>query len=164
LNRFAGVEKVSVNHLVNTALRRWVEWDYYAERFGMTTMPSAVAERIMTYLSDEEAAELGRWAAKNVVREFINFWFKEFSLRTALMGAALLSSKYANSYDYEYSYDEDRQEHTLILTHRNGRKWTIYYEQLFKNTFRMLGIEIETEQMENQLVFRVPVGRKTSDA
>lgn len=118
----------------------------------------------MVYLTDEEAAELGRWTAKNVVREFVNFWFKEFSVRTLLRGIALLSSKYANHYDYEYVYDEEKHEHTLILTHGTGRKWTLYFEQLAKAAFKMLGIEIETDAMENQLVLRIPDGREISDA
>jgi hypothetical protein len=149
--------------MINTALRRWVEWDYYAERFGMISLPSAVLQRIMLYLTDEEAAELGRWTAKNVTKEFINFWFKEFSARTLLKGAALLSSKYANHYDYEYAYDELKHEHTLIMTHGTGRKWTLYFEQLVKTAFNMLGIEIETDPMENQLVIRIPAGAKVSD-
>lgn len=164
LDRISDVEKVSMNHVINGALRRWVEWDYYAERFGVISLPSVVLRRIMVYLTDEEAAELGRWTAKNVAREFVNFWFKEFSERTLLRGIALLSSKYANHYDYEYAYDEEKHEHTLILRHGTGRKWTLYFEQLIKTAFNMLGIEIETDAMENQLVLRLPAGREVSDA
>jgi hypothetical protein len=99
-----------------------------------------------------------------VTKEFINFWFKEFSARTLLRGIALLSSTYANHYDYEYAYDELKHEHTLILTHGTGRKWTLYFEQLAKTAFNMLGIKIETDAMENQLVLRILGGREISDA
>ena len=94
----------------------------------------------------------------------VNFWFKKVSMKTMLATVALLSSKYANRYDYECTYDEDKREYTLVLTHGAGRRWTIYLQQLFKNAFRLTGIEIDTEVMENQLVFRVNVLPETSDS
>jgi len=156
LQHFSSVEQVSVNQLINRALKRWVEWDYYSERFGYTSLPTAVLPKMMKYISEEEAAELGRWTAQNVTKEFVVFWFKEFSVKTLLNGVALLSSKYANRWDYEYVYDTEKHVHILVLTHGMGRKWSIYYENLLRTAFEMLSQKIEPEVMENQLVVRIP--------
>src|SRR5207249_1449962 len=58
----------SVNTLVNRALRKFVEWDAYGEKFGFITLPSAMLVKLMDCLSDEEARELGVWAGKNLVQ------------------------------------------------------------------------------------------------
>jgi len=156
LQNLSRMEKTSVNQLVNRALNRWVEWDYYAERFGFASLPTSVLRRMMKYISEEEAAELARWLAQNVTKELVMFWFKEFSMTTLLKAVALLSSKYANQWDYEYVYDTEKHVHILVLTHGMGRKWSIYWEMLFRTAFEMLGVKTESELMENQLVVRIP--------
>ncbi len=86
LRKFGEREGVSVNLLVNKAIRRLVEWDIYAEKFGLIALPSSLIERMMERLSDEEASELGRWVGQNLIPEFITFWFKEVSLQAMVIG------------------------------------------------------------------------------
>jgi len=69
-------ERVSVNFLVNRALRKFIEWDVYAEKFGFLSLPASMITKMMSYLSDEEAKEMGRWAGQNLVKDFLTFWFK----------------------------------------------------------------------------------------
>jgi len=59
----------SVNTLVNRALRKFVEWDAYGEKFGFVTMPNVILVKLMEYLTEEEAREIGGWAGKNLIRE-----------------------------------------------------------------------------------------------
>src|SRR2546426_5593313 len=67
LRKFGDREGVSVNLLVNKAIRRLVEWDIYAEKFGLVALPSSLIERMMDRLTDEEAGELGRWVGRNLI-------------------------------------------------------------------------------------------------
>src|SRR5438445_7942201 len=94
LRNLASQGDTSVNTLVNRALRKFVEWDAYGEKFGFITLPSVILVKLMECLTDEEAKQLGAWAGKNLVKEYITFWFKELTVETLLEGFPKLFAKY----------------------------------------------------------------------
>src|SRR3989441_8799748 len=98
LRHLAEQGDTSVNTLVNRALRKFVEWDAYGEKFGFLTLPSAMLVKLMDCLTDEEARELGVWAGKNLVKEYITFWFKEVTPETLLEGFPRLLAKYGRAF------------------------------------------------------------------
>lgn len=153
LREFSDKEGVSVNFLVNRALRRLVEWDIYAEKFGIVALPSAVVTKMMEHLTEEEAADLGRWVGKNLLREFLTFWFKGVTLEALVEGFPRLSSQYGKA--FEYQGHEEGGRWTLVLKHGNGMRWSIYYEALLKSAYlELLDTVIVTEKTENQVVAR----------
>src|SRR2546428_315713 len=64
LREWAEREGVSVSFLANKALRRLVEWDMYADRFGFIAMPREALSRMIELLSEDEVRDLGRWVRK----------------------------------------------------------------------------------------------------
>lgn len=156
LRKFGEREGVSVNLLVNKAIRRLVEWDIYADKFGLVALPSALVERMMDHLTDEEAAELGRWVGENVLPEFITFWFKEVSLQSMVIGFPRLASRYGRSFEYEEHVANGHW--TLVFKHGAGRLWSIYYEELLKIAFQdMLKMEIAVDKTDGQVVARFAI-------
>jgi len=108
---------------------------------------------MMSYLSDEEAKEMGRWAGQNLVKDFLTFWFKEVSVTTLVKGYPALESKYGKSFEYEEHVDGGRW--TIILKHGRGIKWSFYYEELLRSVFeQLLKKEVKTERTEDQVVAR----------
>lgn len=153
LRKFGEREGVSVNLLVNKAIQRLVEWDIYAEKFGLVALPSSLIERMMDRLSDEEAAELGRWVGQNLIPEFITFWFKEVSLQAMVIDFPRLQSRYGRAFEYEEHVDGGKW--TIILKHSAGSKWSVYYEGLLKTAFRnLLQTDLQIDKTDNQLVAR----------
>ena len=73
LRKFADREGISVNFLVNKAIRRLVEWDVYADKFGMVSVPESLLVKMMDSVSDAEAGELGTWVGENLLPEFLTF-------------------------------------------------------------------------------------------
>ena len=156
LRKFGDREGVSVNLLVNKAIRRLVEWDIYAEKFGLVALPSSLIERMMERLSDDEASELGRWVGQNLIPEFITFWFKEVSLQAMVIGFPRLQSRYGRAFEYEEHVDGGKW--TIILKHSAGSKWSVYYEALLKIAFRdMLQTDLLIEKTDNQVVARFSI-------
>jgi hypothetical protein len=108
---------------------------------------------MMSYLSDEEAKEMGRWAGQNLVKDFLTFWFKEVSVTTLVKGYPALESKYGKSFEYEEHVEGGRW--TIILKHGRGAKWSYYYEELLRSVFeQLLKKEVKTERTEDQVVAR----------
>jgi hypothetical protein len=144
----------SVNTLVNRALRKFVEWDAYGEKFGFITMPAIILVKLMDCLTDEEARELGGWAGRNLVKEYIMFWFKELTPETLLEGFPKLLAKYGRAFAYEELVEDDRR--IIILKHGSGPRWSTFYEEMIRVAFREhLQRDVRVEKTENQVVVRL---------
>src|SRR2546425_12628986 len=154
IQEFAEKEKVSVSQVVNKALRKFVEWDTYASRFGFVTIPTSVQAKLFTYLSDEEAREVGGWAGRNFARDFTLFRFKKISLETILKAISLLGSSYVGLFEVEHK--TEGSNHTLVIIHGRGMKESIFNEELLRVVFKeLLALDVRTELMEDQVVAHV---------
>lgn len=118
-------------------------------------MAGASLTRIMNYLSDDEVREYAQWVAENSVRDFVTFFFGELSLHTLLEGLKLLAD-YGGHFVYEES--ATGRVRTVVLKHGRGMKWSIHYgEWVSLAVEKLLGLKVETEKTENQVIFRFPV-------
>src|SRR6266566_3353557 len=52
LEKLAHEQRVSVNYFANQALRKFVEWDVFADRLGFVTLPSDIFEKLVGYTTD----------------------------------------------------------------------------------------------------------------
>ena len=116
----------------------------------------AMLIKLMDCLTDEEARELGIWAGKNLVKEYITFWFKEVSLQAMVIGFPRLQSRYGRAFEYEEHVDGGKW--TIILKHSAGAKWSVYYEGLLKTAFQnLLQTDLAIEKTDNQVVARFTI-------
>src|SRR5436309_14331582 len=83
LQQLAKQERVSVNYLVASSLKRLTEWDILAEKFGFVAVPGFLHARMYSYSTVEQAREIGEWAATNFGSDSIIFRFKKLRLTTA---------------------------------------------------------------------------------
>lgn len=156
LKEYSEREGVSVNFLINKALRKYVEWDMFADKFGMISIPSSLLSKLMNLLTDDQVRQLGKWSGENHVREFMFFWFKEVSFHTIFRHYPKLTSQYARMFEYEEHFKDGQW--TLLLNHDMGSKWSIYYEELVKGVFStVLSIPVEVTSTENQVMAKFKV-------
>src|SRR6266545_2612301 len=101
LRKLAAEQGVSVNALATRSLRRYAEWDAYADKFGFVDMPSSIFSRMIDTLTDEQSRALGQWAGATLLREYITFWFKDVRLETLLEACPRLIAKYGRLFEYE---------------------------------------------------------------
>ncbi len=157
LRRLASDQGVSVNLLTNKALRKFAEWDGYGEKFGFVSVPSGLLGKMMEYLSDEQVRDLAGWVGKNLIREYTMFWFKDVSTERVIDAFPRLFAKYGRSFDYEEH--SDGPQHTAILKHNRGAKWSLYYGEIIETIFKeILNQHVRVERSDNQVVarFRYP--------
>jgi hypothetical protein len=155
LQKYALKEGISINSLINKALLRYVRWDVSASRFGGVTLAGPSLTKLMSYLSDDEVCDYASWVAENSVREFVAFFFGEFTIQTLLKSLRLLAD-----YGGHFKYEESTSGHvrTVILRHGRGAKWSIHYEQWVSLAIeKLLGLKPETERTENLVSFRIPL-------
>ena len=147
--------EVSINTLVNKALRRHVEWDVRADKFGFMCVPTSVMAKIFDCLTEEEARELGTWSGDKELTEMVNFWFMKLDLDSTFKLLSLLSTRFENSIKFVKS--SNGKTHTIILKHDLGPTASIYYSEQLKGLFEHQGYKIETMETPSQVVATITV-------
>ena len=147
-------ERVSTNHLVNKALRRYGEWEVLAERYGFVAISSRMLGALFERLSIEEARKMGREAGGSSTVEFIQFYFKKFNYDTTMRTLEVLGHQYARNYTFEKS-DEDNEE-MIIMKHGRGPKTSAYMAEALIALFGQLGMKIDVMETEDQIVAKIP--------
>ena len=153
LEELANQENVSISFIINKALRRHVEWEIYAEKFGFMMAFTSKMRRIFESLTDAEARELGSQSAENEYSEFINFWFKKIDFDTTVKALELLGSEYARSFKFEHSFDGSM--HTIIFKHDRGPRTSAYYAEMVKVLFNRLNLKVDTVESDQQVTIAV---------
>jgi hypothetical protein len=142
-------EQFSFNLLANRALRKLVEWEDKATKFGFIQVPISIVEKVFSILSDEEARELGREAGTNTLPEMVLFWFKKFNPETALKAMEMIGS-YGNAFRLQYTLDGETD--TVVLKHDRGPRVSAFYSELFQSLFKPMGARVETHETDGQVV------------
>jgi hypothetical protein len=159
-------EQFSFNLLANRALRKLVEWDDKATKFGFIQVPTSIVEKVFNILSDDEARELGREAGANSLPEMVLFWFKKFNPENALKALEMIGS-YGNAFRVQYTIDGGTD--TVVLKHDRGPRVSAFYGELFQSLFKPMGAKVETHETDGQVVATITrpmgsVGNGTRDS
>jgi hypothetical protein len=155
VSSLADKENTSVNAVVNRALRRYVEWEVFAEKFGLLSVTSGTITRLFNMMTDKEAREMGENYGSSLAPELITFWFKKFDFPTVLIALDLLGTRYGRLFQFDYVFDGNK--YTLFLRHERGMKHSIYYEEAAKALFGKLGLKPEITLTNSQVTVVIPV-------
>ena len=142
-------EQFSFNLLANRALRKLVEWEDKAGKFGFIQVPTSLVEKVFNILTDEEARELGREAGANTIPEMVLFWFKKFNPETALKALEMIGG-YGNAFRLQYTIDGETD--TVVLKHDRGPRVSAFYGEMFLSLFKPMGARVETHETDGQVV------------
>lgn len=152
IEQLAEKEGVSFNLLANRSLRKLVEWEATAEKFGFAQVPLYALEKVFSLLSEDQARELGREAGKNMMQELILFWYKKLDREAALNHLAM-SAKYAKLFTLEGTSVGGTD--TVVLKHDRGPRASAYYSELLKSLFESLDSVVETQETDGQVVAHI---------
>jgi hypothetical protein len=146
-------DRVSANHLINRALRRYAEWEVAAERFGFVTISGSVLGELFDSLTIEQARKLGREGGATSWMEFISFYFKKLDYDSLLKSMELLSHRYGRMFTLE-TKTEGRNT-ILIMKHNIGPKRSAYIAEAIRTIFTRFGIKPDITESEDQVTVRV---------
>jgi len=153
LDELAERDKISVNVIANQALRKHVEYDAYAEKFGLVTIPRGLLKTLFSLISDEQARDLGRKSGEHTWVALVTFWFKKFNLENVLKSFERVASRYNRNFEYESSHDG--QFLVVILRHDCGPRASAFYAEFVKSVFALLDVKVELEEAEDQVVAKL---------
>lgn len=157
LKDIAARDKTTVNLLLNRTLRKFIEWDYYTEKFGAVFMFAAAANKIVEHLSDEQVRNVAKWVGKDLLREFVMFRFKKFSLDNILRAIRL----WGLAGNFQYEERADGEAFVIVCKHDSGRRWSSFYEEAFGSLFQNFpSLKIGIDSTEDQVLLRLPTPKE----
>lgn len=150
IQEMARKERVSVNFLVNRALRRLVEWDGLPGVTNMMMITPEVLIKLMEGHTMKQAEELGRWVGRSIFTPYIHYVSAEVTLSSALETVRRVSV-YANRFNYAHNIEGSR--HVLVLRHSLGARWSAFYAGVIEEVFETsLGIAVTVKRTEETCV------------
>jgi len=135
--------------LANKALRRYVEYDVLAEKFGFITISKALLKTLFALMTEEKARELGRKSGGEAGPGFVTFWYKKSDLENTIKAIGKVTSEYGRNFSFDSSFDG--KIHVLIMRHESGKNASAYYGESVKSIFSMLGLDCRIEENEDQV-------------
>ena len=153
IDKMVGGHNLEVNVLVNKAIRRYIEWGRYVDSFKLVTSDPRLMKTLWSHVTVGEAREMGTKNGKDMVVEFILYYFRKFDLDSVLKTFEVIGAEYANA--YVYSEFGDKESRTIILRHSMGLSASAYYGASFKALCDRLGMKCELEESEEQMTCKI---------
>jgi hypothetical protein len=144
---------LEVNLLVGKALRRYIEWGRFVDGFKLVTIDPQLSKLFWSHLTVDEAREMGTQNGNNRVVEFILSYFRKFDLDSVLKIFRVIGAEYSNAYVYSESGDDSNR--TIILRHRMGLTASAYYGASLKALWDRLGLKVELEESDDQVICKI---------
>ena len=144
---------LEANLLVNKALRHYLEWGRFVENFKLVISDPRLMKLLWSHLTVEEAREMGLQNGNSAVVEFILYYFRKFDLESVLKTFRVIGAEYSNAFAYSESGDD--RNRTIILRHSMGQSASAYYGASLKALSIRLGLEVELEETDDQLVCKI---------
>ena len=150
LQREADQNQISLNVLVNQALKRYSDWDRYENRVGMMPVPKAMLTSLIDKAVDmakkngvkeedigpfrdqmiKQAAEV----AFNILKDAVLFMKKQYNLWVVL---AVLQ-EYMKVSGINSDHRIEGRKHVFVIQHELGENWSLFTKELLKLIFENL--------------------------
>ena len=150
----ASKQNVSVNSLLNSLLRRYVDWDIPSAQLGYVIAPRLLLDELAKDRDEEKMEQVGRKVAKEFLKVATVYIYGELTATTAveLMRRASL---YSGRFGFDLDEGQDSRSHVIIIRHEQGRMWSRYYLGLLDETFRvLLGEQVRTSYTDSLCVLQ----------
>jgi len=147
LRKEAEEKHVSVSDVASQGLRRYVDWDLPAEKFGLVSVPKPVIRMLYEKLNEDEAREVGRKYGE-AMAEFVTFYYKTASLEKYLDLLDLLSIPSQTA--YEHTLNE--RTHTVILRHGRGLRTSQSLGETLRVMMKTIGRLATIKETDEQIL------------
>ena len=151
-------KRISLNTLASQIFQSHVEYDTYAGRAGMVSFPKSLLIRLMEGLDEEEVQDLSKHIAKNEIKDMTLLLRKEYTLSSFL--DTIESWLRVSGFPYRRDEEDigDNRTHTFVIQHDMGKRWSMYFDRLFKYVFEDLKLrKYSFDNTDNSVTFKIQV-------
>lgn len=159
LRREADEKRLSLNTLASQIFESHLEYHRYSSRAGMVSFPRGLLSRMMERLSEDEVEMLSEYVAKNDIKEITLLLRKEYSLLAFLD----MIESWLRVSGFAYRRDRigtDGSIESFIIEHNMGKRWSLYFEKLFRHVFEDFDRkEARFQVTDNSIAFKVDLAQ-----
>ena len=182
LREEAEQKRTSLNTLVSQVLQSHTEYHTLAARAGMISVSKSLLITIMESMDPQQVTTLSQYIAKNELKDtillmkrsytkesivdYIESWARAsgFPYRHHRMKNTLDGNDEDNNHKGYYgAHDNNRTpssnmeeiEHSFVIQHDMGEKWSQYFTELYRFAFEQLGIKMDSEHTANTISIKV---------
>ena len=157
LRNEANQKRISLNTLASQIFQSHVEYDTYASKAGMISFPKSMLIKLMDGLGEQEVEELSKYIAKNEIKDMTLLLRKEYTLSSFL--DTIESWLRVSGFPYRRDEDiNDNRTHTFVIQHDMGKRWSMYFDRLFKYVFEDLNLrKYSFDNTDNSIAFKIQV-------
>ena len=150
-------KQMSLNTLASQVFQSHADYEIYASRAGMVSFPKSLLIRIMDKLNDDEVTKLSEYIAENEIKDFVLLMNQEYSIWALLK--TIDSWLRATGFVYRHEVTlENHNVHVFVINHAMGKRWSLYFEKLFKFCLNDLGHKsTEFDVTDSSIAFKVNI-------
>ena len=156
LRNEANQKRISLNTLASQIFQSHVEYDTYASKAGMISIPKSLLVRLIEGLGEQEVEDLSKHIAKNEIKDMTLLLRKEYTLSSFL--DTIESWLRVSGFPYRRDEDKDNHTYTFVIQHDMGKRWSVYFDRLFKYVFEDLNLrKYSFDNTDNSVTFKIQV-------
>jgi hypothetical protein len=150
-------KRISLNTLASQIFQSHVEYDTYASKAGMVSFPKSLLIKLMGGLSEQELEGLSKHIAKNEIKDMTLLLKKEYTLSSFL--DTIESWLRVSGFPYRRDEDiTDNRTQIFVIQHDMGKRWSMYFDRLFKYVFEDLKLrKYSFDNTDNSVTFKIQV-------
>lgn len=139
----ADIDSISLNSLVNSVLKRYVEWNKFDDKASMIPVASPVLKDLFNSLSKDKVINLAKDKAKDAIYNVILFMNGNVDLDT-LISWYVQRMKHCSEISEK---NEDNGTSKIIFKHELGENWSLYHKVILESIchdFLSIPIKVDT--------------------
>jgi len=150
LKKDAISKNTTTNALIHGILKKYLEWDRFAERYGFLSIAQDAFRTILDKIDDDKLSEASKELGERVPKDITFFWFGNADLTSFLHYLGLLSN-YAKFAEFEISRNG---LHVVVTAHHDlGIKWSKYLKSFLESGLKCTtGLDGSIEISRNSVV------------
>jgi hypothetical protein len=155
LRKEAKEKQVSLNVLVGQIALQHLDWHAYASKAGFIAVTRGTDRKMLEKITEKDIVEIAEYVAKKESKEFIIMLKNDYSVTSALQ----VLDTWLKIVGYSYRHEVRGSEHSYIIQHEMGKKWSLYLKELFRLISEDFGLpRVDFDVNENMLSFKVDIG------
>ena len=152
LRKEAKEKQISLNSLMGQIAFQHLDWHAHSIKAGFITVRRGKIMKMLEKISEKDIVEIAEYIAKRESKDFIMMLRNEYNITSALE----VIETWIKIAGYSYRHEVRGSEHSFIIQHNMGKKWSLYLKEQYRFIFEDFGLpRIDFDVSETMLSFKV---------
>jgi uncharacterized protein (DUF4415 family) len=155
LRKESNDKQISFNTLSNQIFIQHLNWHAHATKAGFISIRKSLLINMLEKMPEQEVLRMAEDSARKESKNFILMLRNEYSVTSALD----VLETWLKIVGYSYRHEVKGTEHSYIIQHDMGRKWSLYLSKLFGFIAEDFELpRVDFDESESILSFKVDIG------